>query len=448
LISKKKEEKLMGRLAEIAARKKEIRALLEGNTEVNLDELETELRSLETEQEGLEKRAAILAKLKAGEVEGREIEKPDDKEKREEQEKRGLPPAEAKSPPKPLVLYRTLGEQLKSIRQFALTGNMDERLMRINKEERAASGMNEANPSEGGFALQMDFGGMLMDTAVQTGEILSRVDSYEVGQGAAGVKWVDIDEKEVSGTVFGGVQVYWASEAATVTASKPSMKERKLELEKLMGLAYATDEMMEDVNFVSDLYSRSFTTGIIRKFEDGIVAGKGAGCPLGYTNAPNKVSVAKESGQAADTVIWENVIRMFNRRLKRPNSKFGWLCHPDVREQFDFMEFPIGAGGVPVYLQESKAGDIATLKGLPIIETDLCSALGDEGDIMLVDFNDYIAIRKGGIKTATSIHVLFTTGEQAFRFTFRANGMPKSKSDLTIKNSTKTRSGVVTLAAR
>ncbi|MDD5589469.1 MAG: phage major capsid protein [Candidatus Nanoarchaeia archaeon] len=428
------------RLLEIEARKKEIRQLLEGNTEIDLNALEKELRDLENEKLQIEKREMILASMGTGETEGRTIEKP-------EIEERNFA-AEAKDNTKKLKLFRNLGEQLKSIRQFALTGNIDERLIKINKEERAASGMNEMNPSEGGFALQTDFGGMLMDSAVQNGEILSRVDSYEISALANSVRWVDIDEESISNTVFGGVQVYWAAEAASVTASKPSLKERKLELEKLMGLAYATDEMIEDTNFISDLYSRAFEAGIIRKFEDGIVAGTGAGQPLGFLNANNKISQAKESGQAADTIIWENIVKMYNRRLKKPNSKFGWLMHPDAKEQLDFMEFPLGVGGVPVYLQESKEGEISTLKGLPIVESDLCSALGDEGDIMLVDFADYIVGRKGGIKTATSIHILFTVGDQAFRFTMRGNGMPKSNKTLNIKNSTKTRSGIVTLASR
>lgn len=348
-----------------------------------------------------------------------------------------------------LRLFKNVGEQLKAIRQFALTGNMDERLHKINKEERAASGMNEGNLSEGGFALQMDFGGLIMDSAVQTGQILSRCDSYECSANSAGVKWVDIDEETVSGSVvFGGVQVYWANEAATVTASKPQLKERKLELEKLMGLAYATDEMMEDTNFITDLYTRAFTAGIIRKAESAIVAGTGVGQPQGVIGSAARVTVAKENGQAADTVLWNNISKMFNRRLVLPNSQFAWLVHPDVREQFDFMNFPVGAGGVPVYLQETKAGELASLKGIPIVETDLCSAVGDEGDIALVDLANYIVARKGGIKSATSIHVLFTTGEQAFRFTFRMNGAPKAKTALTINNSTNKRASIVTLAAR
>lgn len=71
-----------GRLSEIEKRKGEIRALLDGDTEVDLDALETELRSLEDEATKIEKRKQIAAGITAGTVEARTLEsiKPPEKE--------------------------------------------------------------------------------------------------------------------------------------------------------------------------------------------------------------------------------------------------------------------------------------------------------------------------------------------------------------------------------
>lgn len=66
----------MERLQQIEARVLEIRALLEGDTEVDLDALETELRALETEKKGLverERRKAVAAGITAGTVESRQL---------------------------------------------------------------------------------------------------------------------------------------------------------------------------------------------------------------------------------------------------------------------------------------------------------------------------------------------------------------------------------------
>ena len=71
-----------GRLNEIETRRAEIRTLLDGDTEVDLDALETELRSLEDEATKIEKRKQIAAGITAGTVEARTLEsmKPPEKE--------------------------------------------------------------------------------------------------------------------------------------------------------------------------------------------------------------------------------------------------------------------------------------------------------------------------------------------------------------------------------
>jgi HK97 family phage major capsid protein len=286
----------------------------------------------------------------------------------------------------------------------------------------------------------------MMDSAVKAGNILPLVDKYEVSGNSNSLKWVDIDETSVATTVFGGVQVYWGSEASQVTAKKPQLIERKMELERLMGVAYATYELDSDSNFISQLYQKAFTIAITRELENCVINGTGAGKPLGILKSSALVSVAKEAGQAASTVMYENMVKMYNRALDKSSS--AWVIHPDVQEQLDFMSFPVGVGGVPVYLPASSQGALATLKGRPIVESDQCSALGTLGDINFVDLAQYMLITKGGVQSDVSIHVQFLTAENCFRFIFRANGMPKKNTALTIKNSSNTRSSIVSLATR
>lgn len=351
---------------------------------------------------------------------------------------------------KGLRLFDNFADQLRAVKNAA-GGVVDDRLSKLNKEFKNATGMNEGIGTEGGFAVQTDFAGMLMDTAAKAGNILPLVDKYEVSGGANAVKWVEVDESSVATTVFGGVQVYWASEAAAVAASKAALIEKECKLEKLMGMAYATFELESDSNFISQLYSRAFSLGIQREMESCMIgaAGTGIGKPISILNSAGKVAVAAEAGQAAGTVLWENISKMYNRALNKDMiAKYVWLCHPDLAEQFDFLNFPVGTGGVPVYLQAAQVGSVSTLKARPIIETDHCSAAGTEGDIMFADLSDYMMIYKGGVKADTSIHVQFLTAENAFRFIFRCNGMPKRNKTLTIKNSSNARSSIVTLATR
>ena len=141
---------------------------------------------------------------------------------------------------------------------------------------------------------------------------------------------------------------------------------------------------------------------------------------------------------------------MWTRMHPKHRTKAEWYVHPDVEEQLLNMDFPVGTGGVPVFLPPggASASPYSKLLGKDVISTDHCEALGDKGDIWFADLSEYMLIKKGGVESAVSIHVRFLYGEQTFRFIFRANGAPKINSALTIKNSSNTRSPFVTLKAR
>ena len=348
-----------------------------------------------------------------------------------------------------LRVFANLGEQLRAVHKAATEHQVDERLQQLNAEARA-QGSSEGIGADGGFAVQTDFAGQMFDSAVEAGDILSRVDTYDVSSNANGARWVEIEEENISNTVFGGVQVYWAAEAKTVSASKPTLQEVKLDLEKLLGFAYATDELLQDTTFMSQLYSRAFELAITRTLESDIISGNGVGKPKGILNSAGLVEVAKEGAQAADSLLYENIVHMWAALYPSYRKSAVWMMHPDVEELLPFMKLPIGDGGVPVYLPPTgvAGSGYSTLYGKPIIPTDHCAALGDKGDVLLGDPFQYRLIRKGGMQTATSIHVAFLTSEQCFRFTFRANGKPKTEKQLTIKNSAKKRGAFVTLAAR
>lgn len=340
--------------------------------------------------------------------------------------------------PKP---YKSLVQQLKDVRD-AVNGNVSENLRIVQN----AMGGNVGVGTDGGFAVQTDIAGAMMESAATSGEILSRVDSYQVSDGSNSVKWVDIAETDVSESVFGGVRVYWASEAATVAASQPKLREQELKLEKLMGFAYSTYELDADSSFVNGVYTRAFELAIRRSLEAAIVSGDGVGKPIGFINGGSYIAIPKETGQVAATVKWENISKMYHRVMDK--SKAIWLVHPDAHEQLDFLEFPVGTGGVPVYLPATQTGSVDTMRAKAVVDSDQCSALGTVGDFNFVDLSQYMLAYKGGVDAETSIHVQFLTAENCFRFIFRANGMPKKNTSLTIKNSTKKRSPFIGLATR
>lgn len=340
--------------------------------------------------------------------------------------------------------FASLGEQLRAV-MLAAKGTPDGRLAAVNE----AQGINTQTGTDGAFAIQEDFAGTIIETAATTGDILSRVDSYTSGAASNAVRFMTCDETDVSESVYGGVQAYWASEAATVNASKPKFYETKIDLEKLMAFIYITDEALEDMPFMSGLLNNAMATAANRLLEGAVVDGDGVGKPLGILHAPSLVTVDKESAQT-EILTFKNIARMYGRILPRSKANAVWVMHPDLAEELPFLTLPIGTGGVPVYLPPTGATGTpyATLYGKPIIETDHMAAVGKKGDIGLFDLKQYMLLRKGTVKQDMSIHVEFLTAQNCFRLQLRAGGAPKGKNAVKLKNSKVQRSPFIVLGDR
>lgn len=348
-----------------------------------------------------------------------------------------------KNDKKPLHVFNSLGEQLQAIVNAKKTGQADERLFKVNN---AIMGGNTQTGADGGFAIQEDFAGNILETAVTTGEILSRVDTYTCSANSNSVRWMTAKETDISESVFGGVKMFWAEEGGTVDATKPKFREARLELEKMMGFAYATEELLEDAAFMTSLYGRAFTVASRRLLEDAIINGDGNKKPLGILNSPATIEVAKEADQDAGTVTSENIFKMWQRSHHQNRSKTIWLAHPDTEMQLQKLTF----NGESIWMPEGglSVAPYQRVLGRPVIYDDNMAQLGTKGDIALVDLNQYLLLKKGTARQDWSMHVEFLTDQMCFRMVLRCNGTPKIDAPLKIKNSALTRSSFVTLGAR
>lgn len=351
---------------------------------------------------------------------------------------------EVKNEKKPVRMFNSLGEQLQAIKNAAKTPDkIDERLYKVHN---AVMGGNTNVGEDGGYAIQEDFAGNILETAVTTGEILSRVDTYTCSANSNSVRWMTAKETDLSEGVFGGVKMFWSEEGETAAATKPQFKEARLELEKMMGFAYATDELLQDASFMTSLYGRAFTVASRRLLEDAIIHGDGEKKPLGIMNSDALVQVAKAADQAAGTITSDNIFAMWQRTHFKNRSNMIWLAHPDTEMQLQKLTFNNEA----IWMPEGglSASPYQRILGRPVIYDDNMAALGAKGDIALVDLSQYLLLKKGSAKQDWSMHVEFLTDQMCFRMVLRCNGAPKVNAPLKIKNSSLTRSPFVTLAAR
>jgi HK97 family phage major capsid protein len=343
--------------------------------------------------------------------------------------------------------FSSFGEQMSAIMRAGLPGgNVDPRLFN------AALGANETVPSDGGFLVQTDFSTEILQQVFETSIIASRVRRIQISGNSNGTVINGVDEtSRATGSRHGGIRGYWADEAEEKTASKPKFRRIELGLKKLVGLCYATDENLQDASQLESIIRNGFASEFGFLLDDAIINGSGAGQPLGIINAGCLVSVAKEVGQAADTLVYENIVKMYSRLFARSRNNAIWLINQDVEPQLFSMSMAVGTGGVPVYMPAGGISGLpySTLFGRPVIPVEQCQTLGDKGDVILADFQDgYVLAEKGGMKADMSIHVRFVFDESVFRFVMRVDGQPVRATALTPFKGSATQSHFITLDAR
>ena len=343
-----------------------------------------------------------------------------------------------------------LGEQLMAIRNAALSPHsVDVRLLELQK--RAPAGASEMVPSDGGFLVAPEFSSEILVTAHDTSLVYNLTRKIPLSDTTNALKIPGIDEtSRADGSRWGGVQMHWQGEAAALSASKPKFKLIELITKKLTGLYYATDELLADARALGSIVQQAFGEEMGFKLDDACIRGNGAGQPLGILNAACLVSVAKETGQAATTIVYENVLNMRLRMYARSRPKAVWFVNQDCEAQLYSMSLKVGTAGAPVYLPPggAAADPYSRLFGAPVIPIEQCDTVGTKGDIIYADFSQYVTVDKGDMQSAVSMHVRFLTDEQTFRWIYRVDGQPIWKSALTPFKGSNTLSPFVVLDTR
>ena len=354
--------------------------------------------------------------------------------------------------------FDSLGEQLAAIahasRPESRYDDVDKRLHFLQERggnpngEVRQSGASELIDSDGGYLVQTDFSESIGERVYSTGQVASRVTRTEVGPNANGLTYNTIDEtSRANGSRFGGVRAYWTAEAAALTGSKPTFAQQTLTLKKLTALFYATEELLMDQSALAGLVERVVPQELAFKLEDSIINGTGSGQPLGILNSPAEVSQAKKSGQAATTVVTDNVEKMWARMWAPSRANAVWFVNQDVEPELSNMA---DANGNALYMPPLGLSDtpFSRLFNRPVVPIEYCATLGTVGDIILADMSQYQMITKQGVRSDSSMHVRYLFDERAFRWMMRCDGQSMWNSALTPFKGSNTQSPFITLATR
>jgi len=357
----------------------------------------------------------------------------------------------------PMRGFKTPTEYLLGVmdvcRGFEVPADTREKLMSLRPkgarplslEIRAAVGSDEQMGSDdphGGFLLPTAMSPDLLTVQAENDPLAGRTRS--VPMVAPTVKIPARVDKNHATSVSGGLTVSRSAETVAKTASRMSFEQVVLQATGIFGLAYVTEELLQDsaVTFAA-LLASSFADEFRGHLFNERLNGTGVGEFEGINSSGCLVVQAKVGSQTATTFNYQNAVEMRTRCWGYSNAI--WLANHDVFPQLALME---SSGGQIIWQPSIREDRPDLLLGRPIFFTEYCETLGAQGDVVLGNWGEFLEGTYQGLNQAESIHVRFSNHERAFKFWLRNAGGPWWRSAITPKKGASTLSPFVVCAIR
>ena len=191
------------------------------------------------------------------------------------------------------------------------TGKFDRRLI-----QDVAS---ESVPSSGGFSVPEQFAAWLLDSSLESEIVRPRATVWPMT--TSHIKVPGFDAATHTSTLYGGLSGTWLGELGAATEVFAKLRQIELIVKKLACYTSASNELVADgIDYETQIQSALVKT--IGWFLDySFIQGTGATMPLGIINDPALVTVLKETGQKAATIVWENTIKMYAKTRSSMHGK-------------------------------------------------------------------------------------------------------------------------------
>jgi HK97 family phage major capsid protein len=343
----------------------------------------------------------------------------------------------------PTAGFRSFADFARAVRgACSPMGGRDERLTR-GIYAAPTNYQSETGTAGEGYAVPAQYRDELFQLAFPGDDLVSALNPEPTDSNA-----VDFDADETTPWGATGVQAKWRSEATQMAASKGDTKLRTLRLQELYAFVTASEELLADAPRLQNRLLQKSADAIRYKASEALVNGTGAGQPLGWMKSAALVTISKESGQTAGTIVAANVLKMYSRLLADGGSPF-WLVNRDALPQIALMTI----GNQPIWtppVSGMKEAPNGMLLGLPIRYSEHAETCGTKGDIQLINpIGYYAAVKRGdGMQVASSIHLYFDYGLQAFRSMFRLGGQPFLSAAVSPAKGSSTKSHFVVIETR
>lgn len=305
----------------------------------------------------------------------------------------------------------------------------------------------ESSGVSGGYTVPPDFYQQLLQIAAESEIMRPRAFIQPMASATLQFPYLDITTAQSAGNTpfFGGVIANWTAEAQTRTETEPKFKMMELKAQELSGYSVSSNVLLQDAAFGLEKFLMQIFGLAVGWYEDyAFLQGNGVGKPLGILNAPATIAATRNT---TSQIKYADVATMLSKFLPASISagRGIWCASPttitylfqlaDTSGRSLFVSVDQGAVKAPTW----------KLLGLPLLMTEKLPALGNTGDLMLIDPSLYVIGDRMALEVAASEHVNFLQNQMTWRFVQRVDGRPWLDNYITLQDGSTTVSPFVIL---
>lgn len=305
--------------------------------------------------------------------------------------------------------------------------------------------MSETVPSDGGFLVPSETAARIHAVSLENEIVMPRCFVQPMKSNSIVIPAMEIGSH--ASALLGGFTASYVAEAGTITPANPKARAMELTAKKLVGMIRFSSELGADMIGGENQLISLCGKGLSWYRDKSFLKGTGAGEPLGILNSPAVVEVAKESGQHNATIVYENVIKMMGAMFAGSFKNSVWVAHQSCIPQLLSLTLGIGTAGAMIPVMNETDGVFRMLTR-PVLFTEKTEKLGERGDLMLVDFSQYVVGLRSEMRFDLSIHAQFSTDELMARLIERHDGQPLWSEPLVLADGSTQVSPFVVLAER
>lgn len=304
--------------------------------------------------------------------------------------------------------------------------------LEVNEEEIRAfrASMLEGTPSLGGFSVPEILSAKWLDESLPDEIIRPRCQVWPMESATKKIPGWDGND-QAGGILFGGFSLERIAEEAAGTPQVGKLRLIELIARKFGIFVTISSELSEDGQDFNAQLERAMKASIGYGLDNLFINGS-AGEPLGIRNDPAKITVARESGQAATGVIYDNLTKIFARMYPAGRLRGVFMANDTLIPALLTMSIAIGTGGshIPVMTKGANGFEILTR---PVVFTSHLPAAGAD-QVMFVDLNNFSIGMRRDIRLEKSIIPGWQNDLVSFRAMLRCDGMGTWNKAITPKN--------------